>query len=68
MLFLSVVFDVGPVVECCFSQWYLMLVLLLNVVYPLWSYDVGPVVERCVPSVVFDVGPVVERCVPSVVL
>jgi hypothetical protein len=30
----------------------LMLVLLLNVVYPLWSYDVGPVVERCVPSVV----------------
>jgi hypothetical protein len=52
MLFLSVVFEVGPVVECCFSQWCLMLVLLLDVVYPLWSYDVGPVVERCVPSVV----------------
>jgi hypothetical protein len=47
MLFLSVVFDVGPVVECCFSQWCLMLVLLLNVVYPLWSYDVVPVVECC---------------------
>jgi hypothetical protein len=46
----------------------MMLVLLLNVVYPLWSYDVGPVVERCVPSEVFDVGPVVERCVPSVFL